>query len=76
VREREREREKERERNFFSLLEEGIIKRIHKRVTRKRPRVSEDFPAPVLPTMPTFSPLMISHEMPRSTRSRPSRYLV
>ena len=42
---------------------------------RKRARVMEDLPAPVLPTMPTFSPAWRWQLTSRSTRSRPARYL-
>ncbi len=38
-----------------------------------RARVSEDFPAPVRPTIPIFSPEDTLQSMPFSTRSRPSR---
>lgn len=38
-------------------------------------RVRVDFPAPVLPTMPTLSPALISRLIFLSVKGRPSRYL-
>ena len=37
--------------------------------------VSDDFPAPVLPTIPIISPPAISQSIPFTTKSKPSRYL-
>ena len=38
--------------------------------------VREDFPEPVLPTIPTLSPALISRLTPFSTRGSPSLYLI
>jgi hypothetical protein len=43
---------------------------------RNRARVSDDFPAPVRPTIPIFSPATMLKETPLRTSSRPSRYRV
>ena len=43
---------------------------------RNNANVSEDFPAPVRPTIPIFSPEEILNVTPLRTSSRPSRYLV
>mmetsp|Transcript_13169 Transcript_13169/g.18231 ORF Transcript_13169/g.18231 Transcript_13169/m.18231 type:complete len:351 (-) Transcript_13169:4033-5085(-) len=43
----------------------------HSSTRRYRVTKREDFPAPVLPTMPTFSPGLTSKLSPRRTRGRP-----
>ena len=43
---------------------------------RNSERVSDDFPAPVLPTTPIFSFALMSRFTSLSTRSSPSRYFV
>jgi hypothetical protein len=45
-------------------------------MSRKRAKVREDFPAPVRPTIPTFSLGLTSRVIFLRTRSRPSLYLV
>ncbi|KAH3687467.1 hypothetical protein WICPIJ_001577 [Wickerhamomyces pijperi] len=42
----------------------------------KMAKASDDFPAPVLPTIPTFSPALMSKLMSFKTKSKFSRYLV
>ena len=39
-------------------------------------KVREDLPEPVLPTMPTLSPALMSRLTPLRTRGSPSRYLM
>ncbi len=43
---------------------------------RKRAKANDDFPAPVLPTIPIFSPGLTEQEKFLRTRSSPGRYLV
>ncbi len=59
-------------RNKFSYKKERPVIGTH----LKRLMANEDFPAPVLPTTPTFSPSPTEQVIPLSTSPSPGLYLV